>query len=293
MSLPVAIPPVLRSWLGWKSAQALNPDSPLVDVELVTLVRRVLYALDFCFPLWTPEFTQQVLDYLYRRCELSTFLYTRVACAGSIGATPPLGTGTPPAILPPTLKVLFFTSTSPLNLLGSSLSGVTLTWSYNRPPATQVVEGQSIDREERELTIGGRVSGSVPLSYSLVATLGTQVVRASTSIQFVNHILVGVGPAGNSLSGLLPLPLKAVESRAVTFSVKAGLTQKVKVAFPLRLGMDPLTPTSPQAIYTVGQFQGGFIESIVSYTNPAGYTEDYVVAESVNVNLGTLRVSLS
>lgn len=294
MSLPVPIPPVLRSWLGWQTTQELSSDFPLVDTDLITLVHRVLYALDECFPAWSPEFTTQVLDYLYRRCELSSYLYTRVACSGSLGATPPLLPGSPVVETPPikALTLFSFTSTSPLNLLGSSVSGVSLLWQYSREVDTQTVDGVSLSREVRELPVlSPTISSST--TYSLVAQVGAQQVRGTTSLSFVNHILVGVAEAGTDLSPLLPQPLKAVETRVLTFTVKAGPTQKVKVAFPLRLGMEPTTLSSPQAIYKVGDFEGGFIETIVSYTNPAGFTEDYVLAESVNVNLGTLKVSVT
>lgn len=289
MALPNPIPQALKSWLGTQVKQDLNPDLPAINQSLVSRVRWVLKALDTCFLPWTSQDQTQVLDYLVRRCELGDYLYRPMPC-GTTVLTPPTGDPlTPTGIL---LQLLSFTGPTTINLLGSVVRGLNLDWAYSKPVRQQSLSGLPLPIDQRNMVLTSLVLTS-PTSYQLTATDGLTPVQGTVTVAFSNQLLYGVGINLTVPDTLTAKPLQAIESRVQSFKVMAGPLEKVYCAFPLRLGANPLNLTQPQATYTVGAFNGGFLESIVSYINPAGYTEDYVLAESVNPNLGIIKVSVS
>lgn len=75
-----------------------------------------------------------------------------------------------------------------------------------------------------------------------------------------------------------------VSSRSTTFTVNAGVGEKIYYAFRSAYG----TPT-----FWVGGFEGGFTKvATVSITNAHGFTENYDLWASDNVNLGSTTVQV-
>lgn len=174
---------------------------------------------------------------------------------------------------------------------GSTLANVTLTWGYNKAVTSQLLNSVSKAVGLRTNTFAG-ANLTANTTYTLAATDGTTPRMTTATIAFANQRFAGVGAPGlTTPAGLGGVEL--VESRARTVTVTAGAGQKAYISFPLRLGANPGNPAAQQATYSVGGFAGGFTETVVSYTNPAGFAESYVIAETVNTGLGTITITVS
>lgn len=183
------------------------------------------------------------------------------------------------------LQITSFTTGLGVQLKGSVLESVTLTWAFNHAIVSQTVAGVAIGAAARTRTIVGLVS--VNTTYTMSASDGTGTDTASVAVRFSNDRFWGVGAAGLTgadLDTLSGTDRPATETKAKTFTVTAGPDEKIYYAWPKRLGL---------ATFTVGGFSGGFTVSEGNYTNGAGYTETYYIAESSSANLGVTTVNAS
>lgn len=124
--------------------------------------------------------------------------------------------------------------------------------------------------------------------FTLNATDGTDNDTEAITYYFYNRRFWGISTVASgyteaNVEGLANNELS--NSRAKTFSVTAGASDYIIYAYPSRLG---------SATFTVGGFEGGFQSpETVSITNASGFTENYYVYRSTNVNLGTTSVVVS
>ena len=167
--------------------------------------------------------------------------------------------------------------------LGSSVDSVTVSWAVNKEPMSQTVQGESVDVSARSKTIPGPFTNSKSFAVTATDEKG-KTDSESTSISFLNGVYYGVledGAEANSET-VLTLTKKLQGSKALTFTVNAGATQKIVFALPTRYG----TPN-----FNVGGFDGGFsLVKTFDFTNSSEYTESYDVWMSENVGLGTTTV---
>lgn len=171
--------------------------------------------------------------------------------------------------------------------MGKTITSVTISWTMNKKPASQTLDGESLDVAVRSKAYTG-LSISTNKSFTLSVTDERGAVdSASTSISFLNGVYYGVLEDGATINSatVLALTRNLLGSRGITFTANAGATQRIAYAFPSRYG----TPT-----FNVGGFEGGFSKaSTISFKNASGYTENYDVWLSDNVNLGSTTVKVS
>lgn len=181
------------------------------------------------------------------------------------------------ALLYVPLSVAAFSQGLGVQLIGSIVQTVVLSWAYNKTIVSQAVDGQVLANEVRSLTLNN-CNITDNQVFHLSASDGQRSTGADCGLYFANDRFWGVGPADlNGPAQLVGGGSDRTESRAGQFTVNAGAGQKIYCLRPARFG---------PATYVVGGFTGGFIERTVSYTNAAGYTEDYLIGESVNAGLG-------
>jgi len=98
----------------------------------------------------------------------------------------------------------------------------------------------------------------------------------------------GVGAAGGGGEAFIKALANSAlaTSRSRTFTVTAGATDKIYYAYRSGYG---------DATFAVGGFVGGFfkVSDTISVTNSFGFTENYTLYESDNVDLGTTTVVVS
>lgn len=153
-------------------------------------------------------------------------------------------------------------------------NSLTLTNSFLGPTATtQVINYPGVD-------------GTI--TFSLAATGVTGSSSASISHAFYNRAYWGVSAkvSGYTAADVTGLAHNALQGqKATVFTVTPSASQYIIYAYPSRYGT---------ALFTVSGFTGGFQPpETVSVTNGSGYTEDYYVYRSTNLNLGTTTVSVS
>ncbi len=127
------------------------------------------------------------------------------------------------------------------------------------------------------------------VTFTLTANeAGGSSKTSSASITWVQKVYYGAAvPATLNEAFIEALATGTLATgRARSFTVTAGATEKIYYAFRSAYG----TPT-----FTVGGFAGGFslAASGVSVTNAHGFTENYDVWASDNLNLGTTDVVVS
>lgn len=183
----------------------------------------------------------------------------------------------------------FTNSAAGTHEIGSVIGTVTLTWELNKEPASQTLNGASLDATVRTKEFK---SVSTAQTYSLKVTDERGATdTASSSVNFYNGVYYGVLTDGAEINSaaLLAMSKKLQNSRTVTFTDNAGPGQRHAYAIPNRSPYG--TPTFKDA--ETG-FQAGFyLAKTFEFTNGSGYTEEYNVWLSTNPALGSMTVAVS
>lgn len=165
--------------------------------------------------------------------------------------------------------------------MGEIVSNLTISWSLNKTPTLQKLDGVTIDNSLRKYIHNSNITSNK--TFSLQVGDGKSTVSKSASINFYNGRYHGVS---SSLSYdrnlILSLTKTLTNSRGNTFTVNCGSGQYIFFAIPTRFG----TPS-----FTVGGFSGGFEKvKTLDFQNSSGYTESYDIWKSTNSNLGNTTV---
>ena len=171
--------------------------------------------------------------------------------------------------------------------MGRSVAAPTVSWSLNKTPASQSLNGEALGVDVRSKAYSGNITSNKTYTLNVTGQKGEKD-SASGSFTFYNGVYYGVlenGAAINS-AAVLTLTRKLQGSKAITFTADAGATQRIAYAFPTRYSGEP--------VFNVGGFEGGFsLAATFQFTNASGYTETYDVYLSDNVNLGSTTVKVS
>lgn len=171
--------------------------------------------------------------------------------------------------------------------MGSVINEVTIGWTLNKEPASQTVDGESVDVSARSKAFTGlAISANKTFTLAVTDERGA-TDSASASLSFLNGVYYGVLEQGVSLdsAAILKLTRKLQGAKGITFTANAGATQQIVYALPARYG----TPG-----FNVGGFDGGFTKAkTFDFKNASGYTESYDVWLSENVGLGNTTVKVS
>lgn len=165
--------------------------------------------------------------------------------------------------------------------IGEVISNLTISWSLNKTPSIQKLNGSVIDNSLRKYTDNSSIN--VNKTFSLEVGDGKTTVSRSASINFYNGRYHGVSSSLTYDRNLiLSLNKTLTNSRGNTFTVNCGSGQYIFFAIPTRFG----TPS-----FTVGGFSGGFEKvKTLDFQNASGYTESYDIWKSTNSNLGNTTV---
>lgn len=171
--------------------------------------------------------------------------------------------------------------------MGTVVNDVTVSWTLNKEPMSQTLDGVDVDVSARSKAFTGlALTGNKTFNLSVTDERGA-TDSASTAISFLNGVYYGVLESGAEVdsAAILALTRKLQGSKGITFTANAGATQQIVYAIPTRYG----TPN-----FNVGGFDGGFAKvKTFDFTNASGYTESYDVWLSENVGLGSTTVKVS
>lgn len=168
---------------------------------------------------------------------------------------------------------------------GATVTDVTLSWTLNKTPKSQTLDGVTLAVADRSKTFTGQTI-TADKTFTLVATDNRDAqASAKAQITFLNGVYYGkgtVGADGVDKAFVAGLTKVLAGSRARTIKVNAGEGEYIFYALPASMG----TPT-----FTSGGFEGGFeLIKTFDYENPSGYTESYNVFRSENHSLGDTTV---
>lgn len=171
--------------------------------------------------------------------------------------------------------------------MGSTVTAVTLSWTLNKEPESQKVDGAAVDKTARSKALTGQ-SITANKTFTLEATdeRGKKVTK-TTAITFQNGVYWGVANNATLFDSAFILALaKGLQaSKAKTFTVNAGAGKHIYYALPSRYG---------KPNFNVGGFDGGFGKvGTIQFTNASGYTEAYDIYKSDNAGLGSTTVKAS
>lgn len=187
------------------------------------------------------------------------------------------------------ISITEFSLDKPTCEYGSTVAEIKFTWKTNKVPKTLKIGSNDIP-------IGGKTEGTYTLSgqnistktdFTLVANDGKNKASKIATVNFYKAVYYGVKTPGTSIDNALVKALTKTlqSSRVKTFTVTAGAGQYIWYALPVTYGA---------CKFNVGGFDGGFsLEETISFTNDAGYTENYYIYKSDNANLGTQTVKVS
>lgn len=180
--------------------------------------------------------------------------------------------------------------------VGQSVITPSFTASYNRTPISVILTDSNgsppkdVTSTPNSFTSNGtfvKNTVNATVTFTNTANDGNVTKTATTTYTWEQKKYYGVGTAGQTTAAFI-LSLTGVlsPSLANTFTTTAGSTQKIYFACRSAYG----TPT-----FTVGGFSGGFnlVSNTISVTNLNGFTENYQLWESTNLNLGTTTVTVS
>lgn len=171
---------------------------------------------------------------------------------------------------------------------GGRVDSVSVKWSLNKEPETQVLDGNNISSSEREATLTRSNGWTSDYKFTLrVTDERNKIATDSRTLAFLNGVYYGAIAEGTELTSaaVLTLTKKLQSSKGITFTANAGAALRIAYALPARYG----TPS-----FKVGGFDGGFsLAATIDFTNASGYTESYNVWLSDNTGLGSTTVVVS
>ena len=181
------------------------------------------------------------------------------------------------------LSISSFTNSISVAEIGSTVTDINLSWSFNKKPVSVTLDGAvQVAETSGSLALTG-LSLTTDKTWTLIGTDEKNAVATKEAkLQFLNGIYYGVSTSiPENLSALTKV---LTNNKEMTFTVTAGEGEYIWYFCPSRLG---------ECNFNVGGFDGGFESLAVQLTNESGYTEAYKIYRSVNANLGTTTVTVS
>ena len=189
-------------------------------------------------------------------------------------------------ILYEAITIKSFTNNVGTAEIGSTVTSVTLSWSFSKTPTTLTLDGESV-----ATFLEGVAKKNLNLKANKTFTLKATderdaVATRTTSISFLNGVYYGVSaiPATLDSAFVLTLTKELRSNKKPSFTANAGAGQYIYYCLPKRFGT---------CAFTVGGFTGGFtLVDTIAFTNASGYTEDYYIYRSDNAALGSTSVTV-
>ena len=171
--------------------------------------------------------------------------------------------------------------------LGTTVPAPTITWSLNKEPASQNINGEALGVATRSKQYTGNLTSSKTYTLTVKGQKGETATRSGT-FTFYNGVYYGVGNDDATTEEIMAGLTKELRSDLKkTFTANAGAAQRHAFAIPSGYG----TPTFKDV--DTG-FQAGFdLSDTFEFTNSSGYTEEYTLWLSTNIGLGSMTVAVS
>ena len=169
--------------------------------------------------------------------------------------------------------------------LGTELESVTISWSLNKNPATQVLYGVEIPLQDRSFAMPGPFRASTKFTLEVTDERGA-ADSASTSVNFYNGVYYGAMSESGQITSetIYELTRKLQSGRGVTFTVDAGGKRPV-YACPERYG-------TPKFVIAGFEYEWQKVVSL-DFVNRSGYTERYDVWMHGQNVAGSITVTVS
>lgn len=171
--------------------------------------------------------------------------------------------------------------------MGSRVTSATVSWNVNKNPASQSVEGESVDASLRSKQITG-LSLIADKSFSVRVQDERDLVDSDSAwLRFHNGVYYGALAADAVInsSAILSLTRSLQAGKSKTFTATAGEGQKFAYALPSRYG----TPA-----FNIGGFDYVWTKAATfDFTNASGYTEQYDVWLNDEVVVGTRTIKVT
>lgn len=180
-----------------------------------------------------------------------------------------------------------FTNTVNTVEMGSTVTDVTLNYSFNKTPKALTLDGTAIDVASTKQTLTKQAI-TANKTYTLTATDDRNAkATKTTGITFLNGVFFGVGTVGadgvdNAFILGLTKSLASTAKRDYALTLASG--EYGFIAYPDRFG---------DVTSNIGGFDGGMsVIKTLDFTNASGYTESYRVLRTTNAGLGSITIKL-
>lgn len=151
--------------------------------------------------------------------------------------------------------------------MGRSVAAPTITWSLNKTPASQSLNGEALGVDVRSKAYSGNITNNKTYTLNVTGQKGEKD-SDSGSFTFYNGVYYGSMVAGSAINNaaILALTKKLQSGRSVSFRVSSN---RPVYACPTRYG----TP-----MFTIGGFEYEWDNvATFDFTNASGYVESYSV----------------
>lgn len=151
--------------------------------------------------------------------------------------------------------------------MGQSVAAPTVSWSLNKDPASQSMNGEALGVTVRSKVYSGNITSNKTYTLNVTGQKG-ETDSASGSFTFYNGVYYGSMVAGSAINNaaILALTKKLQSGRSVSFRVSSN---RPVYACPTRYG----TPK-----FTIGGFEYEWDNvATFDFTNASGYVESYSV----------------
>ena len=186
------------------------------------------------------------------------------------------------------IEIKSFTNNKSVVEMGTVVSSVVLSWTLNKNPKTQNIDGTTIGNTVRSKTLSNLTITSTTQFVLTVTDERDTTKTSTTEISCMNGVYYGTGIAKAAYNSafIIGLEEKSLqESFKKVFTIDAAANRYIYYCIPTRYG----TPT-----FKVGGFSGGFTkQSTIQFTNPSGYTESYDIWRTDNSGLGLTEIIVS
>lgn len=179
--------------------------------------------------------------------------------------------------------------------IGSTITS-TFTWKFSKQPAMLSIDGVTQETPTQEGSTVAEFTAythtQTPQSFTIkgvyAGTYGSETAAKTWTYNFQNKRYTGYAEESETIDGDFIKRLQHKEfatDRVKTFNLNDNTSGKyIWYAYPKRFG---------KASFVLGAFPGCFDEpDTISFTNGAGFTEDYYLYRSTNAGVGDLEVTV-
>ena len=172
--------------------------------------------------------------------------------------------------------------------MGRSVAAPTITWSLNKTPASQSLNGEALGVDVRSKAYSGNITSNKTYTLNVTGQKGEKDSDSGT-FTFLNGVYYGVCNDGDEPETIMAgLRKKLQNSSGLTFTDTAGSGQRHAYAIPSRYGKP--TFTDAETKLSAGMYLAA---EDFGFTNGSGYTEKYNLWLSSRPALGEMTIVVS